>query len=188
MLEFDTAKTPLVFDLDGTLHDDDLSWLDYRRALLQRPMTTLLLGLKAVSVRARLKCQIAECSDIDISGLRYDQRAVDYARQARAQGRYLVLATGTAQILADRVAQHLGCFDLVLGTTPDRNFVAREKAVELVARFGRHGFDYVGNSSADLQVWPSTRHAVVVNAASSVERRARQVSDVIHVIPRQKRT
>lgn len=47
---------PLVFDLDGTLHEDDLSWIDYKRALLQRPVKAISLAPMSFTARARLKC------------------------------------------------------------------------------------------------------------------------------------
>lgn len=174
---------PLVFDLDGTLHADDLSWLDYRRALVHRPLLAAATLPLAILHRGRLKCAIAERSDFDVSKLRYDDRVVRYAREQKELGRTLVLATGTAQRMAQRVAEYIGGFSLVLGSTPERNLVAQAKEEELLARYGRYGFDYVGNSSADLQVWRSVRHAIVCNAPESVLAEAQRIANVIHVIP-----
>ena len=42
-------------------------------------------------------------------------------------------------------------------------------------RFGERGFDYAGNSSADLPVWQRARRAVVVNATRAVSRRRRAI-------------
>jgi apolipoprotein N-acyltransferase len=47
-----------------------------------------------------------------------------------------------------------------------------------VARFGERGFDYAGNSSVDLAVWPGARQAIVVNASKSVQKQAAAVAKV----------
>lgn len=174
---------PLVFDLDGTLHADDLSWLDYRRAVVHRPWLAAATLPLALLQRGRLKCAVAARSDFDVSRLRFDDRVLRYLREQKALGRTLVLATGTAQHLAYRVADYIGGFSLVLGSTPERNLVGEAKEDELLSRYGRYGFDYVGNSSADLQVWRSVRYAIVCNAPRNVLVEAQRVANVVHVIP-----
>lgn len=174
---------PLVFDLDGTLHADDLSWLDFRRALVHRPWLAIATLPLAAFQRGRLKCAIAAGSDFDVRKLCWDDRVLRYAREQKDLGRTLVLATGTAQRLACQVADYVGCFSLVLGSSFGRNFVGSAKEEELVSRYGRYGFDYVGNSSADLNVWRSAHHSVVCNAPASVLTDARRIGNVIHVIP-----
>src|ERR1019366_3168622 len=42
----------------------------------------------------------------------------------------------------------------------------------LVAKFGERGFDYAGNSSADLAVWRGAREAIVVNASHALANQA----------------
>jgi 4-hydroxybenzoate polyprenyltransferase len=44
-------------------------------------------------------------------------------------------------------------------------------------------FDYVGNSRADLAIWRSSRHAILVNASRGVERSARRAGNVARVFP-----
>lgn len=177
------AAVPLVLDLDGTLHAHDLSWLDFRRACWRRPWIALPLAPLALAARGRLKCALARGSDLDLTRLDYDPRVLQLAGEARAAGRRIVLATGSAQSLAEAVAQHLGLFDEVFGSSPGCNLVGAAKAEALVRRFGRRGFDYAGNSRADLQVWPQARAAIVVNAAPSVLHAARRIAQVETVIP-----
>ncbi len=45
---------------------------------------------------------------------------------------------------------------------------AGTKLKVLVAKFGERGFDYAGNSSADLAVWRGAREAIVVNASRAI--------------------
>ena len=52
---------------------------------------------------------------------------------------------------------------------------AQHKAEALVERFGERGFDYAGNSVADLPVWEHARRAIVVNASASCKAMRRPV-------------
>nr|MCU0248287.1 UbiA family prenyltransferase [Bryobacter sp.] len=49
---------------------------------------------------------------------------------------------------------------------------------KLAEHFGERGFDYAGNSSVDLGVWPYGREAVIVNGTPSLIRRAAAVAKV----------
>src|SRR5256885_10972873 len=49
---------------------------------------------------------------------------------------------------------------------------SENKLKALVERFGERGFDYAGNSTADLSVWRGARKAVVVNATAGLARKA----------------
>jgi phosphoserine phosphatase len=58
------------------------------------------------------------------------------------------------------------------------------KVRRLTELFGVKGFDYAGNSSVDFPVWQGAAEAIVVNARSSVERRARQIANVTRTFPK----
>jgi hypothetical protein len=49
---------------------------------------------------------------------------------------------------------------------------AANKLKALTEKFGERGFDYAGNSSADLAVWRGAREAIVVNASAAILKRA----------------
>jgi 4-hydroxybenzoate polyprenyltransferase len=84
----------------------------------------------------------------------------------------VVLATGAHGTIAQRVATRLGCFDEVLATEGGVNLVGKAKADLLVSRFGKDGFDYVGDSRADIPVWNAARDRWVVGARGrSISRR-----------------
>ena len=57
----------------------------------------------------------------------------------------------------------------MLATSGDRNLSAHAKRDELVERFGESGYDYVGNSRADLPVWETARKAYLVDVDARVE-------------------
>src|SRR5208337_3575267 len=66
--------------------------------------------------------------------------------------------------MAMPVANHVGLFDEVLGSDGRTNLRGANKLKLLTEKFGERGFDYAGNSSADLAVWRGAREAIVVNA------------------------
>lgn len=160
-------------DLDGTLLRSDLlvesalSFLRLSPARAYRMLGWLLQG------KARLKAELARASAVDVTSLPYNEEVLAFLRDARAAGQPLVLATATHRDLAEQVADHLGCFDHVLATEDAMNLAGSAKRDALVREFGVGGFDYVGDSAADLAVWSSARQGWTVNAPAHVERAAR---------------
>lgn len=177
------SVVPLVIDLDGTLLRSDLlleSALAYARA---QPLQLLAPLAWLGGGKAHLKQQLAQAAEIDVATLPYDQRVLDLIAQARADGRRVVLATASHRLYAERIAAHLQVFDEVLATEGGLNLSAGRKRDALLQRYGRHGYDYAGNSSDDLPVWSAARQAYVVNAGGRVQRRAEAHGNVAAVLP-----
>ncbi|UUP16053.1 UbiA family prenyltransferase [Nitratireductor thuwali] len=153
---------PLAVDLDGTLIAADLLWESLFLLIRKRPLCLFLLPLWLMKGRAHLKCRIAERIDFDPAALPYRAELLAKLQEEKAAGRYIVLATASPRLLAEKVAAHLGVFDQVLCTDPHCNMASVTKRDALVAAFGDGGFDYAGNSKADLKVFEAARQAVVV--------------------------
>ena len=173
---------PLCVDLDGTLIRTDL--LHEAALMLVRRNPLVLLGFLAwlIKGRAYLKRQIALRAQVDIVGLPYDERVLDWLKD-RDPGRRCVLCTASDRIFAEQVAAHVGLFDEVIGSDGVRNLGGYGKRDALCERYGERGFDYAGNAAPDLRVWPHARRAIVVNASARVLRRARALSEVERVFP-----
>jgi 4-hydroxybenzoate polyprenyltransferase len=107
---------------------------------------------------------------------------LDLIEDARQHDRPVVLATASHVLLADRIAEYLGVFDVVLASDARRNLSAHIKCDLLVEHYGEGGFDYVGNSHDDVCIWKAARHAYVVNPERGVERAARRNGNVESVI------
>lgn len=122
--------------------------------------------------KAILKRQLADRVRIAPETLPYNIPLLDFLKNERANGRMLILCTAADRSVADSIAEHTGLFDDVLASDGNTNLAGTNKAVALVSRFGKGGFDYVGNSSADFDVWESADGAVVVNASNSVHKTA----------------
>ncbi|MBY8915690.1 UbiA family prenyltransferase [Nitratireductor sp. L1-7-SE] len=153
---------PLAVDLDGTLIATDLLWESLFLLLRRRPLCLFLLPFWLMGGKARLKCEIASRVDLDAAGLPYRQDLLAQLRKDRADGRHIVLATASPKKFADAIALHLGVFDEVISTEPGRNMASGMKRDALVKAFGDGGFDYAGNSRADIAVFDAARRAVVV--------------------------
>ncbi len=165
------SAIPLCVDLDGTLIRTDLLWESVVLLARRRPLAMMLLPFWLARGKAHLKEKLARAVRIDAATLPYNEALVEHLRRERASGRRLLLVTASHARPAQDVANHVGLFDEVLATEDGRNLSGARKREELVRRFGERGFDYAGNSAADLAVWPAAREALAVDASRAVLRR-----------------
>jgi 4-hydroxybenzoate polyprenyltransferase len=174
---------PLCVDLDGTLAKTDLLWEALLPVLKSQPVAMFgaLLALPRGG-RALFKQRIAAAELPEMQGLPWNEVLLKALLEERTAGRRLVLCTASDRRYADAVANHLQIFDEVIASDGHVNLSSQSKADKLVQIYGRDGFDYVGNSSADLPVWRQARQAWVVAAPDRVERAARANGNVVRVI------
>jgi 4-hydroxybenzoate polyprenyltransferase len=175
-------QSVLCIDLDGTLLDSDMLVEAGFSFIKNKPHKVLSLFGWLKEGKAQLKAHLAESSGVDVEVLPYNQCVLQLIEQAKAEGKYVVLATATHRILAERVAEYLGCFDEVLSTDNGVNLSSHRKRELLVERFGEGEYDYVGNSTDDLEVWRHAKSAVVVNPERGVLARAREQANVTEVL------
>jgi 4-hydroxybenzoate polyprenyltransferase/phosphoserine phosphatase len=175
------SKEPvLVIDMDGTLtrsdtlHEAFLALLaaDVRRA------AALFAWLRAG--KAAFKRRLADLQLADAATLPLDEDVMALLRDARANGRRTALVSAADQRQVDALAARVGLFDEAHGTggaaTGPDNLSGDAKAAFLTARYGARGFDYVGDSRADLPVWAAARRAVTVGACGSLRAAAERVA------------
>jgi len=173
---------PLVVDLDGTLLRSDIliessfAFLKSAPHRFYEPLFWLVSGGKPT-----LKSRLAGSIDVDFKVLPYDTELVGWLKDARADGRSIVLATASHERFAKGIAEHLGLFDAVFATNEHVNLSSRKKRDVLVSAYGEKGFDYVGNSHDDVAVWEAADRAYVVNPLLGVERAARRHGNVERV-------
>ena len=160
-----TSTRPLVVDLDGTLIHSDLLWEAVVLFLKKNVLRAWLLPLWLLRGKAGFKEQLARevGMDLEPAALPYDQKVLEIVRAERARGRTIVLATGSQRVFAERIAAHLGLFDLVLATDDGINLTSHNKARRLAELYGSRGYDYIGNSRADLAVWLDCSDAICVH-------------------------
>ncbi|XHS80291.1 UbiA family prenyltransferase [Burkholderiaceae bacterium UC74_6] len=165
---------PLVVDLDGTLVYTDTLHESALQLLRDRPASTLKIPFWLAEGKASMKRKISALAQLNPETLPYNKPLLDWLREQRAAGRRIVLCTATDRSIAEGIARHLAVFDEVIATDGEVNLAGPNKAAELVARFGDGGFDYAGNSTADLAVWEKAREAVIVNASGALLEKARK--------------
>lgn len=158
----DKAAIPLAVDLDGTLISTDLLWEGLFLLLKKQPWAIFFVPFWLLSGPARLKLEIARRVEIDAANLPYREEVLSFLRAERANGRKVILATGTPKRFAEAIAAHLGVFDGVMATDGAHNLTSGRKSVALIEAYGDGGFDYIGNSRHDLRVFDAAREAVVV--------------------------
>jgi 4-hydroxybenzoate polyprenyltransferase/phosphoserine phosphatase len=178
---------PLIVDLDGTLIHTDMLHESALRVTRDRPLDALRIPFWLMRGKAVLKDRLASRSSFDAALLPYNEKLLDWLKEERASGRRIVLCTASDQSIAQAVADHLGVFDEVLASDGSINLAGDNKADALERQYGHGGFDYVGNSSADLKVWRRARKAVVVNGAHGLAGKAAALCGVEREFPPQKR-
>jgi 4-hydroxybenzoate polyprenyltransferase/phosphoserine phosphatase len=175
---------PLCIDLDGTLVRSDTLAESVVALLRVNPLALVALPLWLVRGRSYLKRRIAERVTLDVTRLPYNQPLLALLKKERTEGRRLVLVTAADRRTAERVAGYLGLFDEVLASDGELNLKGEAKHEELARRFGVRGYDYAGNSRADLAVWHDARAAIIVNGTAGLARRAGgRVHQILHDRP-----
>jgi 4-hydroxybenzoate polyprenyltransferase/phosphoserine phosphatase len=172
----------LVVDLDGTLLRTDMLLESFANVLSQAPISLWALPIWLARGKANLKQELALRARIAVENLPFDPEVLALLAEARTTKRRIVLCTATDRRLAEAIADHLKLFDEVLASDGVLNLAAGNKAAELVRRFGRRGFDYVGNARDDLAVWQEARRAIVVSSSQSLIAAARKLCEVERII------
>lgn len=168
------ARPPLVVDLDGTLTPTDTLLESIVLLLKQSPLNVFKLPLWLSKGRTHFKAQIARNIAFRGDLLPFRQELLDYLREQKSAGRTLILATAAHRSIAESVAKHLGIFDAVVATDSE-NLKGRAKLRALEERFGSR-FVYVGDSTADFDIWKRCEGAVVVGAPLGIGAIRRAVS------------
>jgi len=169
------AKAPspvLCVDLDGTLIRGNLLWECIVLLAKVDPSGLLLLPFWLLRGRAFVKRQLARCTQLDPARLAYRENVLELVRQERLAGRKTALVTAADSELAESIAAYLGCFDEVRGSDGKLNLKGADKAAFLAEHFGTVGFEYIGDSAADLKVWRTARAAYVVGTPARVKQAA----------------
>jgi phosphoserine phosphatase len=163
---------PLVLDLDGTLIAGDLLYKSFFSILRRNPLIVFSCAAWLLRGRAALKRELALRNRIDWERLALHRDVLDLARQEKAAGRTIALATAADAVLAGHLAARLGFFDQMFASDGEQNLKGSAKA-ELLSQTFPAGFIYAGDSKADLAVWARAAGIVLVNARQSVRNAAR---------------
>lgn len=172
-----TQATWLAVDLDGTLHIGDTSWEGLASLLSSRQRPDgVLSALLVASMRGRaaFKSRLASLHPLPDEYLKLRPEVTSLIAEAKAQGRRVVLATGAPREVAQFVAVRTGLFDEVVSSSPTLNLTGAAKRRALDAFCGVGNWEYVGDSSDDLEVWAASSRAWIAAPRQNVLAAARR--------------
>ncbi|MDS9468640.1 UbiA family prenyltransferase [Paracoccus sp. MBLB3053] len=168
----------LVVDMDGTLIKSDSLHETLLRLVVEHPIPSI--GLPGLVTRGKpeFKRLVADRKILAPDNLPYNEAVIEMVRRARAEGRTTALVSAADHRQVEVVAAHLGLFDLAVGTgamaAGAGNIAGSGKAALLRQTFGEKGFDYIGDSRADLPVWAAARDAYVVGPSTGLHKAAEE--------------
>ncbi|WP_439533388.1 UbiA family prenyltransferase [Polymorphobacter sp.] len=178
-----SAGRPLVVDLDNSLIRTDLLYEAGFAYLGDHPRGIVPLLARLVEGKAAVKMHLARHVDIDATTLPYNADVLARIEAARAAGRPVHLASASPEKFVRAVAAHLAVFDDVHFTSDGVNLGAANKARHLNGLFGEKGYDYIGDSRADLPVWRSAHSAIAIGPSSGVARQLRRDHPTAEIVP-----
>lgn len=172
---------PLCVDLDGTLVGTDTLWESLVILLRSKPWLAVLVPFWLFGGRASFKRQVASRVSFDAAALPYREDLLSALRDSKLRGRRLVLVTAADKDIATKVAAHVGLFDDVFSSDGGENLKAAQKRDHLVRTYGVDGYDYIGDSLADLPVFENATRGFLVGAHSSLAAKAAQNQKIVVV-------
>ncbi len=174
---------PLVIDVDGTLIKSNLLVESALKLVKQSPMSIIwMVRWLLFGGKARLKSRIAERVELDIGNMPFCGEIVALCRQARQQGRRVLLATGAAMKYAQQIALLLRV-DSVMATTEKNNLTGDNKLQAILGECGQGDFVYAGNETVDLEIWRCAGGAVVCGNARLAAAAAKVTPVQEHIRP-----
>lgn len=170
-------SVPLCIDLDGTLIKTDSLFESFLILLKRNPFYLFIAITWLVKGIAYFKQEISKRVTLDPSILPYTNKLLGYLKEEYAKGREIILVTAADKKIAESIANYLGIFSGVLASDGRINLKGDNKRKLLNELYGEKQYDYAGNTKDDLKVWPSARHAIIVNASSGLFKQAQKISN-----------
>ena len=170
-----TLGRTIVVDLDGTLIHSDTLFESYFVFLRSSPFLFWLPFVWLFGGKANLKKNLANHVTPDAQLLPYNVELIKWLKEQKMDGASLILATAADHRIARAVFDHLGFFDEFIATN-GVNLSSHNKRDRLIKKFGDRGYEYVGNSRADLAVWESAAVIHMVNPGFGVASSAKKLS------------
>lgn len=152
---------PLYVDLDGTLLATDTLWESLLLLIKQRPRALLHLPAWLLRGKAGFKAALAEQVVLDVSILPYREDVLAYIRGYKDRGGSVILATAAHRTIAERVANHLGCFEAILASEGAINLAGSIKA-KAIAEHAKAPFAYIGDGRVDIPVWRTAQERLLL--------------------------
>lgn len=180
------TKQVIAVDLDGTVTWTDTLHESVLVLVRNKPFILFMIPFWFIKGIAHVKSKVSEHCMLDVTTIPYNLILIDWLKEQKSKGKKIVLCTAANERVAQAIAKHLNLFDDVIASDANTNLKSVKKRKLLEERFGNKGYDYAGNSSADIKVWAGASHAIIVNASKAVQTKASQVASVSLNIPSKK--
>ena len=161
----DESNVPLIVDLDGTFTKVDTFHETLLLLFFSVPKTLFVVFFSLIISISKFKSEVAKIKVFDANYFPINDKIYKFLSEEKLRGREILLVTGTNQKQADVFMKKFDFFSQAVGSTDEINLTGKRKAAYLNDRFGEIGYDYVGNSKADLYVWRHARNAYIVSAS-----------------------
>ncbi|WP_323786434.1 UbiA family prenyltransferase [Thalassovita sp.] len=146
-------NVPLFVDMDGTLLRTDVAQELLVRSFKSPAAIMAVMSGAVKSGVTGVKRALADHVEFRADLLPYDPAVLAYVKAARRAGRRVVLATAADSKVAQDVAEFTGLFDDIIASVPGRNMKGAAKLAAIRDAAGQGGFEYLGDSAADLPIW-----------------------------------
>ncbi|MGC4100554.1 UbiA family prenyltransferase [Ferruginibacter sp.] len=174
-------EIPLVADLDGSLINTDLLFEALVLLLKKNPLYFFVCPFWLLKGKSFFKQRVFEKAILQYDCLPFNEHVTGFLKEEFNKGRKIVLATASPLSAAEEIAKVQPVFSEVYGTGDTVNLKGANKLSLLLEKYGARGFDYIGNSSADLVIFAQCRNAYLVNGSASVESKAKQNGNLKNV-------
>jgi len=169
---------PLVVDLDGTFLNTDLLYESIVLLIKRNPLYVFLIPIWLLQGKIYLKKKLHQLVNLNFSLLPYNKNLLDFLEMEMDSGREIVLATASLQSNAVQVAKK---FPMLFGEVCGSemiNLKGKKKLEFLLTKYGQAGYDYIGNSYADLPIFAESRHSFLVTDDKILTNRTKKVSNL----------
>jgi len=157
-----TDNKPLVLDVDGTFLKTDMLLENFWAGLGQAPLATLKTSLTHFRNPARLKQELAGLAAMRTDLMPVNPAIKSMAEETMAQGRDVVLASASDQVLVEQLAQDHGFSPRIFASDGRTNLKGEAKADALMQAFGDGGYHYAGDHKVDRVVWQHADGVLIV--------------------------
>lgn len=174
-------KAPLVIDLDNTLINSDTTY----ELCVEHIKNNIFIGLfqlffwfildkaSAKDKLTRLYLKKLNLGKIPLT----DLITLNLYKKAPVK----VLVSGSDHRIVSEIANQIGDFEFFKGTTPGSNLTGANKAKFLEDRYPK-GFDYIGDSIEDINIWKKALKAYGYNVSTKVIKEAHRQGIDLHVL------
>jgi 4-hydroxybenzoate polyprenyltransferase len=174
---------PLAVDLDGALLRVDSLHEGLVACITCQPLAILEFARSLARGKAALKRSVSTVHQFDPSLVPYNEELLSYLKDQKDAGRCIGLFTASDQLIADKVATHLGIFDVVRGSNGELNLTGARKVAAIREEFGDR-FAYAGDDAVDGSAFDAADRIILVGSAAHKQGLRSNVADVEGIFPK----